>query len=1060
MNWLNQASQLVQRGQQGIGNLFNNAGQAISPYTGASSLAQIPIQLGSSLAQLPLAYIQHYIEKYRAPMIANQLNQLKLIDTLSAAANDPTIRQRAGYDPRISNIMGWNPEQLPYPAPDVTHALPGMRSLYTGAPPPPPSEELLNRPEGDAAGDAARDYARRIGMATPESLALRTPVFQGGQTILPQGMPPETITPEEAQKRGLTGAQIAHLQAQTRLLNKQADMVTSNGQPPDNSGEWYLYETRPDSTGKTTWVWRRKVGGQVPPRAAAPGGGGQGAAFEPTAMANVDDRGRALAALPLWEESSRRTGGVVSANLARAVAWQESSMGANIEPHREHAGVVRGLMQFLDATGRRYGIDDTNWRDPAVQIDAGTRYLNDLIRQNGGNVHAALVQYHGAGTDSQGMSGERYAQQVEQKLNLLNSAGAGGTQQATTSVPGAGQQPAAPPAAPAAAPAAPATPPPEEPVRSMPPFQAPPVPPPGPVAGGPQPEPQAAPQAQPPQLGMSEPAPDQRSQIDWELFGAPPTEGTPTTTTTTLPEAAPGAQPPTSAGGAFGSPGGARVLAPIAGGPPRLLGQPGGSPEGALLQGSPSGSFVQGAAPTGPAPLAPSQQIGMTLAPPEAALPAPAPAPVAVPAPVAGPQGVGPAPAVPAQAAPGGMPAPVAGAAPAAPASGAMPAPPPTTPSPQAPAQLRPGYGMDLSAPAPGQVATVPGSTDVPGSLTVVDPSPLFPDPSPRYVPQPDGSVKLNPIVPPTPDEILMSDAAAHTPGMTPYIRNTYTNQIGIKYPDAASARAAAVQDGWVRQGMQAYSQSLKTQQTQSANKVAQVARAVIAKDFLGTYITQVRRPDMQPDFNRDGTPRIAIDVLASGTNPNNAAWLDLSQQPLVGDMIGQGGYGVPLYVQQFFKMDPGWQSVRQLALQGDGAAIIMMANLGSAQNAVRALGDVGNLAVAEQEMVMRSLLPSPKDSREQALGKIIHFNMMLNTIVTRLQANQDGGTAVRDVFRQNGQSYIATTRPNADAYYGQPQNQPQGPQLMQMQLPVQAGDYQHLTGSVRPSWLSQPPMQ
>ncbi len=344
---------------------------------------------------------------------------------------------------------------------------------------------------------------------------------------------------------------------------------------------------------------------------------------------------------------------------------------------------------------------------------------------------------------------------------------------------------------------------------------------------------------------------------------------------------------------------------------------------------------------------------------------------------------------------------------------------------------------MDLFANTPQQ-GLVPGSTGVAGTFPVVKSELLFPEPAATYIQMPSGEWKLNPIQAATPDEIKMMDAAAHIPGMWEYIRNTYP--VGA-YPDPATARRNAVQDQNVRRSMAVYDTQLAASKTTSANKTAQVSRAYIAKDFLQTYVTQVRRMrDLKLDVNRDGTPRIALDVLS-----NDARWIDFSQQPLVGDMFGQGGYGIPLYVQEFLGMSPEWQSVRQRAIKGDGAAIIMLANLGSAQNAVRALGDVGNLAVAEQIAVMQSLLPSPKDSRDQALGKVIHFNNMLDTIIGRLNSHNGGEQAVRDVFRSNGQGYIAASRAEADQRY---QNVPPLPQM----APANPQDYRFLGSGYNPN--------
>lgn len=64
----------------------------------------------------------------------------------------------------------------------------------------------------------------------------------------------------------------------------------------------------------------------------------------------------------------------------RSNSWQVSSKGA------------KGVMQFIDATRKSYPHDPLH---PLESIDAGARYLADLLRQYGGNVMAALAHYNG-----------------------------------------------------------------------------------------------------------------------------------------------------------------------------------------------------------------------------------------------------------------------------------------------------------------------------------------------------------------------------------------------------------------------------------------------------------------------------------------------------------------------------------------------------------------------------------------------------------------------------------------------------------------------------------------
>ncbi len=55
------------------------------------------------------------------------------------------------------------------------------------------------------------------------------------------------------------------------------------------------------------------------------------------------------------------------------------------------AGAV-GLMQLMPATARRYGV--YNRRDPTANLNAGTRYLKDLLIRFDNNVELALAGYN------------------------------------------------------------------------------------------------------------------------------------------------------------------------------------------------------------------------------------------------------------------------------------------------------------------------------------------------------------------------------------------------------------------------------------------------------------------------------------------------------------------------------------------------------------------------------------------------------------------------------------------------------------------------------------------
>ncbi len=56
---------------------------------------------------------------------------------------------------------------------------------------------------------------------------------------------------------------------------------------------------------------------------------------------------------------------------------------------------AKGVMQFMDDTWSAYGKGDP--RNPVDSIDAGARYLKDLIKQYDGDVRAAIAHYNGGG---------------------------------------------------------------------------------------------------------------------------------------------------------------------------------------------------------------------------------------------------------------------------------------------------------------------------------------------------------------------------------------------------------------------------------------------------------------------------------------------------------------------------------------------------------------------------------------------------------------------------------------------------------------------------------------
>ena len=85
----------------------------------------------------------------------------------------------------------------------------------------------------------------------------------------------------------------------------------------------------------------------------------------------------------------------VSYDLLRKVGWVES----RFNPTAQSPTGPRGVMQFTKATGQAYGLqNDEDFNDPAKSIDAGARYLADLVKKyNGDELKAALAYNQGEG---------------------------------------------------------------------------------------------------------------------------------------------------------------------------------------------------------------------------------------------------------------------------------------------------------------------------------------------------------------------------------------------------------------------------------------------------------------------------------------------------------------------------------------------------------------------------------------------------------------------------------------------------------------------------------------
>ena len=97
---------------------------------------------------------------------------------------------------------------------------------------------------------------------------------------------------------------------------------------------------------------------------------------------------------PVFDEFAQKAG--VPADLAKALAWQESGWQTRITSSTRAVGVMQLMPDTVEFVSRILLRLPANLdpRDPAQNIRMGTRFLRYLLDRNGGNVDTALAAYY------------------------------------------------------------------------------------------------------------------------------------------------------------------------------------------------------------------------------------------------------------------------------------------------------------------------------------------------------------------------------------------------------------------------------------------------------------------------------------------------------------------------------------------------------------------------------------------------------------------------------------------------------------------------------------------
>ena len=94
---------------------------------------------------------------------------------------------------------------------------------------------------------------------------------------------------------------------------------------------------------------------------------------------------------PLFQAAGQKYG--VDPSILRAIAKVESNFNPKAVGPQTRSGRAQGMMQFVPAMQKAYGISDPF--NPEQSVDAAGRMMRDLLKRYDGDVGKALEAYNG-----------------------------------------------------------------------------------------------------------------------------------------------------------------------------------------------------------------------------------------------------------------------------------------------------------------------------------------------------------------------------------------------------------------------------------------------------------------------------------------------------------------------------------------------------------------------------------------------------------------------------------------------------------------------------------------